>query len=366
MVIMAVYHAGVRTFATGNERCLMRPAAEWDEDYVLSLPAENDRFERKGIRSLDLTAGADEGKVRDELAKQLSAFANSGGGIVIYGLTDTGTVDSGGINRILRGRQSTKDWLENVIPLLTEFEIVGVNVYEIRPKTETSQIHKEKSLYLVDIPASERAPHQSTRDHLYYIRLGGKSEPAPHQLVEDIRNRAKHPNIELVLELGECSFLGPQVPPSDCSVDTPITVRLRNVGGIRSQNTCFYLQLNLASGSIRTFDELTLKFRRTEQDSDRFWEVLGPIYPGMDLSSTIRLKIRLAFKSGQDVLPFWSADLHNDLSKVQYKWTLFADDAPMKTGEGTLGMLGFDSRMRDTIQRHPRVHEIIEMCGRLP
>ena len=58
---------------------MKRPAAEWDEEYVLSLPTgENDWFERKGSKLLDLNAGAKEGHVRSELGKQLSAFANIG------------------------------------------------------------------------------------------------------------------------------------------------------------------------------------------------------------------------------------------------------------------------------------------------
>jgi hypothetical protein len=69
---------------------MAKPTAEWTEDDVLSLPlGENDAFERKGAALLDLTLPqAREDSVRDELAKQLSAFANTGGGQIIYGLTN--------------------------------------------------------------------------------------------------------------------------------------------------------------------------------------------------------------------------------------------------------------------------------------
>ena len=74
---------------------MAKPTVEWIEDDVLSLPlGENDAFERKGAALLDLTlAQAREDSVRDELAKQLSAFANTGGGQIIYGLTNAGAVD---------------------------------------------------------------------------------------------------------------------------------------------------------------------------------------------------------------------------------------------------------------------------------
>jgi len=109
---------------------MVKPANEWTEDDVLSLPGdENDTFERKGAQLLDLALPqVKEGNVLDELAKQLSAFANTGGGRIIYGITDTGIVDNGGVGRLAKGRQSTKGWLEDVIPNLTDFEVVGCNV----------------------------------------------------------------------------------------------------------------------------------------------------------------------------------------------------------------------------------------------
>ena len=76
---------------------------------------------------LDLTRpDVKEGNVLDELAKQLSAFANTGGGRIVYGVDNAGAIDNGGIARVLKGRQPTKEWLEDLIPALTEFEIEGV------------------------------------------------------------------------------------------------------------------------------------------------------------------------------------------------------------------------------------------------
>jgi hypothetical protein len=176
-----------------------KPISDWEEDDVLALsPCENDRFERKGTQLLDLTIpNVKVDAVLNELAKQLSAFANMGGGLIIYGVTDAGAVSNGGIARVIRGNRSTKEWLEDVIPTLTDYEITGFNVYEIRPKLSGSAISPDKSLFVVDVPDSDRAPHQSKRDHWYYVRLASKSQPAPHRLIEDIRNRARHPKIEI-------------------------------------------------------------------------------------------------------------------------------------------------------------------------
>src|ERR1700722_4659970 len=131
-----------------------KPIEAWDEDDVLALPrGENDNFERKGSRLLDLTIPrVTQDDVLNELAKQLSAFANTGGGRIFYGVADDGTVDGGGITRLLRGRQTAKDWLETVAPAIVEYEIVGVNFHEVVPKAAGSVIGADKALYIVDIP----------------------------------------------------------------------------------------------------------------------------------------------------------------------------------------------------------------------
>ena len=69
---------------------------------------ENDTFERKGPPLLDLLLPLVKGgNVLDELAKQLSAFANAGGGRIVYGITNTSTVDNGGITRSAKGRDKS-------------------------------------------------------------------------------------------------------------------------------------------------------------------------------------------------------------------------------------------------------------------
>ena len=106
--------------------------------YISAL-GENDTFERKGSKLLDLTLpGVRESNVLNELAKQLSAFSNIGGGRIFYGVADDGTVDNGGVALSVKG--STKEWIGDVVPTLTEFQIVGFNVYEIRPNPTNSKI----------------------------------------------------------------------------------------------------------------------------------------------------------------------------------------------------------------------------------
>jgi predicted HTH transcriptional regulator len=164
----------------------------WTEDHIEGLPREDNRIERNG----SLIGDWADGKLREELAKQMSAFANTGGGNLILGANDRGLID-GGLRLSWKGHQSTKDWLEDIIPHLTDPEVIGCRVIDVHRSGNSSHIEADKGVFVIEIPDSERAPHQSTVDLRYYVRLGSKSLPAPHRLIEDIRNRVRHPKIEV-------------------------------------------------------------------------------------------------------------------------------------------------------------------------
>jgi hypothetical protein len=71
--------------------------------------------------------GVKECDVRNELSKQLSAFSNSGGGTLVYGVADPLPeqplkVDNGGVSLKCKGK-STKEWIEDLIPNLVEFPL---------------------------------------------------------------------------------------------------------------------------------------------------------------------------------------------------------------------------------------------------
>ena len=116
----------------------------WSEERVFALPIGEDySFERKGAKLLDVQLSeVKEANVRRELAKQLSAFANSGGGSIIYGVNNQNQIDNGGISRA-RGHGTVKEWLEDVIPHSTEPPIAGFQVIEILPRSEERRVGKE-------------------------------------------------------------------------------------------------------------------------------------------------------------------------------------------------------------------------------
>ncbi len=168
--------------------------------YDLPL-GEFDWLEIKGRKALDLTVpGVVEAQVRESLSKAISAFANTGGGVLVLGLQnpdDAWRVDDGGVLLNIKGR-STREWLEDVVPELVEHRLQRFNVYVVRPTISDSQIGADRGVFLVDVGDSDDAPHQA-QDHRYYARVGGKSRPIGHRLVADIFNRARHPLVEVAM-----------------------------------------------------------------------------------------------------------------------------------------------------------------------
>jgi len=309
-----------------------KPAREWTEEDVLSLPLEDDTLERKGSRMLDLTlSGVKESDVRDELAKQLSAFANTGGGRILYGVTDDGQVSNGGISVVIKGGKSPKDWLESVIPILTEYEVVGVNVYPVSAQSPGSAIQPGKSLYVVDIPDSERAPHQSKRDWRYYVRLGSTSQPAPHRLIEDIRNRARYPNLDVIHS--ELYTVSPQkLPDLKAQVSLQVRLTVKNLGRVKANNACILVE---GGGrlAVQPVDyPLILKSRLAP--TGVFWEWLHPIYPEMETELNVTCSLSVQRRPGAygstGILCYEGTD--DKLDDLTLYWRIFADSAPPKSG----------------------------------
>jgi hypothetical protein len=166
----------------------------WTEEQVTELPTgEHDYFERKSGKLFD---ASDRNSLLDTLAKAASAFANSGGGHLILGVTDAGELN--GAPRIWSGRTTTRDWLEQKVPQLLDYRLNDFRVHVVE-RSIPSRIPPEGDVIVIDLGDSALAPHQSTRDHTYYYRSAGRSLPAPHFYLELLRQRQTSPVLDFEL-----------------------------------------------------------------------------------------------------------------------------------------------------------------------
>jgi hypothetical protein len=296
----------------------------------------------------------------------LSAFANTGGGRIVYGLTDKGEVDSGGVSRTFRGRRSTKEWLEDLIPSLTDYEIVGVNVYEITGKGADSKIESGRAIYVVDIPDSERAPHQSKKDLKYYVRLGGKSEPAPHRLIEDIRNRARHPIVTMKRgEIVSLAFPRESLPKIFGVLRARINLVPSNQGRIKAVNTCVFLTGELVHHGIHGIYSNIAHVRPGPTEKSFFVESQIPIYPGMEtvIDCELRLQVELSRSTPQFAPKWYSRDSEGEAEDLTAAWKIFADNAPPTSGTLALRDMNFRSKAMEALRGDAAWPEISRQYG---
>lgn len=322
----------------------MKPVRDWDENYILSLPVqEYDDIEFKAPQWLDISTPAARDKTCTELARELSALANTGGGQLVLGIKDpqkckSGVLEiaDGGVPVILE-KKDTAEWLRAVIPTLLEFPITGFEVHPILPNHSNSRIEAGKALFVIDVPDSEAAPHQSKRDNKYYMRIGGNSVPVGHRLVLDILGRQKYPDVILSFQI-----VGEFVDEVGRTIDRP---RRRK----------FFIRV-IAKNSGRVlahYVNVILSFPPTLVPNVDIWVAKQEVENGETICKENLANTRRDIISGEEpyaqrgpswfdpILPqrhhSWTLPLnqrfaHTNWNEESIRWEIFADNASGKIG----------------------------------
>jgi len=188
----------------------MKPFVDWDLGALQELIAE----QVQESLTLDYKASAALVKTeayKAELSKDVSAFANSAGGRIIFGIIENNhlpaSIDAGVDPSII-----TREWIEQVINSNIQPRIEGVTIKLI-------EIAEGRVTYAIDIPqATSLAPHQA-RDHRYYKRYNFQSVPMEDYEVRDTLRRSTTPAPFLALTPGI-----PNISPEENTVDVKIRI----------------------------------------------------------------------------------------------------------------------------------------------
>lgn len=168
----------------------------WDIDkineLIVSGVEENLNLDYKAADALGKTDGK-----KAEISKDVSAFANSAGGIIIYGIQEFNEQAKrhlpekvNPIDRTL----FTKEWLEQVINSNISPKISGLKIYPVT----VGKVENNEVVYVVDIPQSNTA-HQA-KDKRYYRRYNFESVQMDDYEIKDIINRANKTDIVISFE----------------------------------------------------------------------------------------------------------------------------------------------------------------------
>lgn len=301
------------------------PASDWNVERLKLMVAEGQEEDLQ----LDFKSGdaiSAESKRKEEIGRDVSALANAGGGILIYGITESKKEPgkAGGFQGIDPAKFSTH-WLDQVINSNIVPRIPGVGVYPISLAT----VDAGRVAYVVEVPQSTTA-HQA-KDLRYYRRHGTENRAMDDFAIRDVMFPAKHPRVEVTFDSRRTG-----VGPNDIT-NFQIMFRLTNVGTMRA------LAVKLDFGLPRLI--LSPNPPAGEMNPD-----LAPLsgHPPSAYDEIVNIQGQMhepLFPTDYLVIESQLLHLDNvrrrviDERRMCLRWSLFADDMPPVRGEKSLAEL---------------------------
>lgn len=169
------------------------PLEEWDEAYATDASALDESLYLEKKRSGKFDTSGSKKDLKEVLAKAISAFSNTDGGSLVFGLCDAGGFDAGIENVV--GNESATHWIEKVASSL-----VSPTVFDCRAKFVSCPAHHAagRGILVVSVPKSELRPHWiTTGKQEAYLRVGARSEPMSRQTFLDISSRGSQSRVEI-------------------------------------------------------------------------------------------------------------------------------------------------------------------------
>jgi len=267
---------------------------------------------------------------RREITKDVSAMANSAGGIIIYGIKEHLQADKKYLPEKIDPidqSQISKEWLEHIINNIRP-RIVGLIIFPVSLNSGANHV-----VYVVEIPQGTTA-HQAL-DKRYYKRFNFESVPMEDHEIRDVLNRNKSPLIDLDLSIeARRTTIGRAVLNRNILI-----IKAKNVGQLYAQyvNCRIYLPSSFTPGEISLFGK-------------NFEEIDGKPYYVLTKNNTRRDILRVGENTTTEgtswfdpILPsmshiwHWELPRGFDKSKIELDnkiiWEVFADNSPPRSGK---------------------------------
>lgn len=297
---------------------------------------------------------------KTEITKDVSAFANSAGGTLVYGISEYSSKERQHLPERLDPVDRSafsREWLEHVIGNIRP-RIRGLVIHPV--VLDTGAAH---TIYVVEIPQGTTA-HQAT-DFRYYRRFNFEAVPMADHEVRDVMARSQHPRILLEFSIQlitkEIREKGPPFS-FEAIVGTEtrrfLSIRARNTGQVLARFVNAFVD---APSSI--FHESESRTRRSSERRPNISTVFidntqrdvidvklhgfgleptamygpswfEPLLPGLALPlSSIRLEDR---------------DLTTEELNLPLEWTVHADNAASEKGTWSLTSIQIVDHRRST------------------
>jgi hypothetical protein len=209
-----------------------------DLQQLIDTSAEESSYlEFKSAGSLDKVENK-----KTEISKDVSAFANSGGGIIIYGMEEK--EHKAYALSPIDGNVFSKEWLEQVINTRIHRRIEKLVVIPVRIESKI-----EKTIYLVNIPESSGAPHMAY-DKYFYKRFNFEAQRMEEYEVRQAYSRQA--KTELSIDEVLCQEAGRVGPPGRMSsANFILRFQVRNIGS--SIENQYKLEISIPTNAYRYY-----------------------------------------------------------------------------------------------------------------
>jgi hypothetical protein len=303
-------------------------ARNWTEsrlqNFITSEIEESLTLEYKSAEALD----RNETK-KKEITKDVSAMANSAGGVIIYGIREFDQENRRHLpERItpVDRRHYPREWVEQIIQAIRP-RIDGIVIHSVNLSSGENDV-----AFVIEIPQSNTA-HQAS-DHRYYKRFNFQAVPMEDYEIRDVIFREQTPYIALKFLIQITSeSQGDAATSSETGADGGVynlIVQAQNNGSAFAQYVAVFLdvpvpilqnienKMNVKDGGRFYRHRLT---NLNQEYADEQFKASFPLLRSMSMSWKIPLNARFE--------EFLSTD-----SAV--KWKLYADNALPKEGKTAL------------------------------
>ncbi len=294
-------------------------------NFITSEIEESLTLEYKAAEALDRNDAK-----KKEITKDVSAMANSAGGILIYGIAESAVENKrhlpekiSPVNR----NAFPREWVEQIIQAIRP-RIDGIVIHSVNLSSGETD-----TAYVLEIPQSNTA-HQAS-DHRYYKRFNFQAVPMEDYEIRDIMFREQTPNIalkfliEVTSEVFGIVSINKNTSEDSFSKESPkynLIIQARNNGSAFAQYVACFLDVPTAILQ-NTEDKMSLT------DGGRFYRHrltnLNQEYADEQFKANFPLLRSMAMNWKIPLTPEFENLRGEDLS---IKWKIYADNALPKEG----------------------------------
>ena len=166
------------------------------DEFIVNLQTEELFLDFKQAVSVKSNNNSLHRDDRKNLAKGISAFGNSEGGVIVWGVECSRDMEIGDVAKAkvkVKNVHRFLSWLENAISGCTipSHKILRNHIISIDENVD--------GFVATYIPKCDIAPLMTTVGSTIYIRSGSNNVPAPYSVIAGMFGRRPQPNLELIM-----------------------------------------------------------------------------------------------------------------------------------------------------------------------